>query len=172
MMRDSQRSRVYRAERAVPWGSCGRPLTGPEFCQWIQVLVNAPYVQALVPPPRARPDGTPASSLIPPIRVKVGGRKRFGAAASYYPEPRITCSLSSARAWVAVHELAHHVTRLQIDRQKRQDPGHGPLFCRNYLEIVRGAFGHWLAVRLEQEFGSFRVHVALATSVPRGAVVA
>lgn len=96
--------------------------------------------------------------------ARSSNRDATGTSTYYYsPAGRITLH-RSAGPWVVVHEAAHHFARFSGE----VEPGHGPVFRREYLRLVNEAFGERWALRLRKAFDRYGLTVA-ATITPKAA---
>jgi putative metallohydrolase (TIGR04338 family) len=126
--RDSQRSKVYKAEQAAfnPFGDVG-----------VMTLSTVPEMQAYVDHMRASKwwEGCRYPKIT--ITVTDGrGRSRFACATIDYRGRVIKMPSFARKNWVVLHEVAHHIAR-------EQGSGwlHDWRFCEIYLDLVRRMMG-------------------------------
>lgn len=138
--RDSQRSKVYAAERATSmWGS-ERLETVPEIEKWLKsrlalVAIQRRYGQWINKRPIYVGDGH--------ARHNAGGDGR----GIYMPT-------WSRTKLVILHELAHTIV---WRRYGSQTAGHGWQFCATYLDLVRFILGAEAGEELKAAFKAGRV---------------
>lgn len=134
--RDSQRSRLYAAERTL---RAGRKFPSVEACQEYvdSVLASSSWMRRF---PRVRA-----------IRVTDGrGRRHAGA---FVNSAKIALPKWSRSRLIILHELAHHAA-------PRSAPAHGPEFARIYLDLVLEFLGPVTAQKLADAFVVHRVRVS------------
>lgn len=110
-MRDSQRSKIYKAENAA--AECYDPsplLSWPEVERFTKKVCVA------------------ENFMCPKIGHGQGARRAFCAPS------RIVLPKWARQKWVILHELAHWMTRREL-------PHHGELFLRVYLRLVNKYMG-------------------------------
>lgn len=139
--RDSQRSKVYAAERSVFSGGSHRPellLTEAQLRRWLKTITTSTWWRR-----RHDEDRWPRHAPY----LEFGDR---GGSAHYQPWTRtIRLRPGSMRRWVLLHELAHHVS------SNVNEAAHGWEFCAAYLALVR----KWLGVEAERKLrAAFRTH--------------
>ncbi|MFZ4516301.1 MAG: hypothetical protein ACOYN3_08320 [Acidimicrobiia bacterium] len=143
--RDSQRSRLYRAETPLP----GRRFTTLDECAHYRdtVVGSLWWAAAFADPeldlahaPRLRP-GQGARSAF--FRLEDNG------------EPTITLPRRYRTAGVILHELAHWALWRRVDIAL-----HGPEFARVLLDLTAAFGGDERAARLRASYGEHRVKVA------------
>lgn len=145
--RDSQRSRVYRAEQRV-WGSTGRVFdTVDEMHVYVRAVERSPVWESL-----NRRNGSG-----PHRKVHVGDGRGAGYARAIARDWRIEVPGSLRNEWVVLHELSHLVT-------PERYAGHGPEFTRNFLTLVEWVMGENAAESLRNSFERGRVAVAAPVS--------
>lgn len=144
--RDSQRSRVYAAERGVPQGA---KFKGFAECRaYVDGIVASGWWREKFP-------------HVPTVEVKDGrGRRHAGGSAQHR---FVTLPRWARNELIVLHELAHVV-------DAPNNPGHGPEFARLYLEFVREWRGESAAARLEASFEAHGVKVTADESAA-GAIV-
>ena len=133
--RDSQRSRVYEAERKVY--VVGGVMTLAECQQWVDGIVSWAWWA-----PRSR-------------ITKVGVRSGRGSTAWAKKEgflPIIVLPPRQRCKWIILHELAHHMT-------PSHNASHGPEFCANYVALTRQFLGKEQGDALKVAFRAMKVSV-------------
>ena len=147
--RDSQRSRVYRAESAVP----SSPLPGLDACATFADRVVGSLWWA------ARFPGTGLDG-VPRLRPGNGARQAF------YREdpdgPTITLPRRYRTKGVVLHELVHWALRAEADL-----PNHGSTFTRILLDATAEFCGPERAELLREAYTAQRVRIG-APAVPDG----
>lgn len=147
-VRDSQRSRVYKAERAA-WRELGTgeyldlpenrgyhkdtPL--PETNAFIKEVWTLPQCEGF---------------LLPTVRLSF---KRHGAAAHQLSN-EISLSVPMMKKWVLLHEIAHLI---QPKEAFFKEAAHGPEFCDRYVGLVDCVSGRGAAATLVAEFNAHKV---------------
>ena len=126
--RDSQRSRVYRAEEEA-FGFCVAPLLSFSECVDQVHLAFERYF--------------PGSQV--PLVADGRGRRRACGSPS-----RISIPRWSRRRWIVLHEIAHATIPPGA-------AWHGPEFAGCYLRLVRRFMGAEAAARLRAAYKSHRV---------------
>ncbi len=141
--RDSQRSRLYDAERALRGG---RRFVTVEECQaYVDGVLASEWWRSRFPRVRA-------------IRVTDGrGRRHAGA---FVESARIALPKWARTERVLLHEIAHHAA-------PRAAAAHGPEFARIYVELVREFRGEKPARRLLAALHAHRVRVEPAHPAER-----
>lgn len=154
--RDSQRARVYRAERAVfmrdsacPHAPYGWLPTLAQLRSFVAAVAQHPEVIRLYPAP-----SHPGRSLLADLEVRDGRGRR--SAAAYVGLHAITVPTALRMRWVVLHELAHVVARLENDTEPDFAP-HGWQFAAHYLALVEVIFGPAPADALRQSFAAHAV---------------
>jgi putative metallohydrolase (TIGR04338 family) len=133
--RDSQRSRLYDAERALRGGR--RFVTVDECQAYVDGVLASEWWRSRFPRVRA-------------IRVTDGrGRRHAGA---FVESARIALPKWARTERVLLHEIAHHAA-------PRAAAAHGPEFARIYVELVREFRGEKPARRLLAALHAHRVRV-------------
>jgi putative metallohydrolase (TIGR04338 family) len=140
--RDSQRAKVYRAERAAFDFTWGPVRYGERFDTLERVEVFLRHLMASAWWRRRWPGITPEN-----VELRPGHGARSAFARSW----SITLPIWSRRTDVVLHELAH-VIRMRAPLGAYRDPGHGWSFCETYLELVRHCLGEEAWRRLREEF--------------------
>ena len=147
-MRDSQRSKLYRAEKAAFECFDREPEMTLADCQ--KLVDRAMRFFREISSPRVS-----------------DGRGRRTAWASLW-EIRLP-RWSRRRMWV-LHEVAHTISRRLARRKRRPIQGHGKEFARTYMKLVRRFIGRAEADLLKLSFSQHRVkHVVRETSKEKGA---
>ncbi len=137
--RDSQRSKLYAAER-LAWGRCGDPYIGnpkhghtvplKDVQDWVDMITRSRFWKTYkVPRIEARGRGSYYLTQInryPKILVKDGRARRnaYGSPTGY-----INLPLWARTYWVTLHEIAHVI--------QTEHPAHGRQYARIYLDLVR-----------------------------------
>jgi putative metallohydrolase (TIGR04338 family) len=135
-VRDSQRARLYDAERALRGGR--RFVTVGECQAYVDDVLGSAWWQARFPRVRE-------------IRVTDGrGRRHAGA---FVESRRIALPKWARNERVLLHEVAHHAT-------PRDAAAHGPEYARIYVDLVHAFMGERAARRLLAAFEAHRVNVA------------
>lgn len=141
--RDSQRSKLYRAETPLP----GRRFTTLEECAAYRDHVVGSLWWAMQYPdldlehaPRLRPGHGARSAF---FRLEDDG------------EPTITLPRRYRTAGVILHELAHWALHRRLDI-----PQHGPEFARVLLELTQQFGGDERAAKLRLSYAEHRVKVS------------
>jgi len=149
--RDSQRARLYRAERAAFMRDSACPhapygwLTGlAPLRAYVEMVARQPEVIHFYPAP-----GQPDRSLLTGLEVKDGRGRR--SAAAYVGLHAISVPTALRMRWVVLHELAHVIARLAYGHEADFAP-HGWRFAAVYLELVRAVFGVEGEARLRAAF--------------------
>ena len=152
MSRDSQRSKVYKAERVLGDGDI-RLETVDEITAYLNKLMNSAWYQ------RRWPNATA-------IRVK-DGRSRRRAGASRMPwGGEITMPVWSRNRYLVLHELAHIVRPVKPDMS-----AHDRDFCKVYLELVKHGMGREAWEKLRTSFKAHRVKwIQRSSTRPKGIV--
>jgi putative metallohydrolase (TIGR04338 family) len=142
-MPDSQRSRVYQAERALDRPEWNRRLgTVQEIQDYVDRIVRSRWFRGAFPDFPGR------------IIVKDGrGRRRAGGWRTW-DGGCITLPVWSRRASIVLHEVAHVVTPRR-DAQGRRTAAHGREFAAAFLALVRRWMGAEAAAALR---AAFRLH--------------
>lgn len=135
--RDTQRSRVYKADHALD--KYGRLETVPEIERFVRKVWKSKRVQAAF---RRATKWTP---------VVEDGRGRRRAGGGY---TGITMPKWSRTKGVILHELAHTVMHRE---GYEDDPAHGWRFCRTYLLLVLYALGREAHDDLKAAFKANRI---------------
>ena len=158
MARDSQRSRMYSAEKEATY-KCKIVYLDSihDIRDWVNKIVDSRWFQFRWP--------------VECIRV-TDGRRRSSACGSAQPDRIFVRADRSARyfGWkgtiklpkwaryqmVVLHEIAHVVT----DQEYKRSDGiaaHGPEFCSNLLQLVRRWMGAEAHATLKESFKNGRV---------------
>jgi putative metallohydrolase (TIGR04338 family) len=143
--RDSQRSKLYRAETPLP----GRRFTTLDECAayrdhvvgslWWAMQFSDPALD-LAHAPRLRPGNGARSAF---FRLEDDG------------EPTITLPRRYRTAGVILHELAHWALHRRFDI-----PQHGPEFARVLLDLTQQFGGDERAAKLRASYAEHRVKVS------------
>ncbi len=133
-MRDSQRSKVYRAERAAFLGTpYSKSMELNDIEKWVQRIVDSPWTQKHLGKRNQ-------------IKVKDGRGTTWarGSRSGWINLPRW------ARVnWIVLHELSHVYSS--------KGPVHGWNFCRIFLMLVRHWMGQEAHDALKKSFKKHRV---------------
>lgn len=147
-MRDSQRSKVYSAERLY-YGPAS-PVIGFEEAEKL--------AQEIRPELRVDKGRLGARSWAWPNRIYLGNfNGTWVTVDDGWGYRRKATSWATTR-WVVIHECAH-VLQYRKDRGK-ETAAHGPQFCRTYLDLVQKWDGWDARQLLAKGFGEKRVKVA------------
>jgi hypothetical protein len=149
--RDSQRSRVYAAERAVEWSKRADEKIGDGGLGAAQAYVNRVIGSKAWHKVLGCGDHEREICRWAPVEVADGrGSRKARAGWS-----RISLPRWSRKRWVVLHELAH------VAAQKRYGyysiAGHGWQFCDVYLRLMRRFLGTDEAQKLQRAFREKRV---------------
>lgn len=143
--RDSQRSKLYRAERKALEGLPCDELRGlsVEECQGVidDIVLSRWWERRYGP-------------MFTPPRVKAGQGARWATARHH--EHTIVLPLWARKQWVIVHELAHYAVRAPLSPYK-DVASHGPEFAKEYLALVKRWIGADEAQKLKASFKEHRV---------------
>jgi hypothetical protein len=142
--RDSQRSKVYAAER-VAFGTSfhQEALTWDETNAFILKVQDSAHWKKLT-----------GSNSHRPIRVK-SGKSNWSATASY---ATLTLPKWARNKGVILHELAHTAhARYEGDYTVRQEAAHGWRFCSIYIGLVQHFIGKDAADNLKAAFKAGKV---------------
>lgn len=124
MARDSQRSKLYKAEKAALVGFPGQRAMGNEAAvqQRVNEIVNSQWMREN------------ASYVVQfGIKATLNPRKRHWASA--FPNVRrIEYGSAAMTEWLLIHEIAHIVHHYTANKWDRAD--HGPQFAEIYLSMV------------------------------------
>lgn len=140
-IRDTQRSRVYKAEKAIWPTHMGRPLR--EVADVQRFIKKQMKRKAIT---RRYPDAAKT------VHVHDGGGKR---AASAYGTWKISLPLWARHELVVIHEMAHIVAHRHYG--ERNIAGHGWQFCAVLLDLVRFIMGKETHDALKASFKANRV---------------
>lgn len=154
--RDSQRARLYAAERtafmrdsACPHAAFGWLPRLEQVRAFVTAVATHPRVTARYPHAVA-----PGLSILDGLEVRDGRGRR--SAAAYLKMHAIAVPTALRMRWVVLHELSHVVTRgVEGDNVA----AHGPEFAGHYLVLVQLVFGDAAADRLHAAFRDHRVSV-------------
>lgn len=159
-MKDSQKSRVYKAEQLLRRHISHEYLGDIEACQaYIDKVLARKYIQKHYPT-HSRNGRTPYA----PILIKsIPGKHRWAHA--YCPEGRIELGSGDLAAWsrtnsVILHELAHI---LAWRKHLEHTGSHDWAFAAVFLDLVRHMMGADAANTLKREYKAYKVR----TSPPR-----
>lgn len=139
--RDSQRAKVYAAERSAFHSFEVAALSKPEFksledCrQFLHAVRRSAWYQRRYPG-------------YPPIELRPGKGARNAFARSEAWSDSITLPLWARQRWVILHELSH------VLQKDRSESAHGWQFCARYLELVYHELGEEAGDKLKAEFKS------------------
>lgn len=140
-VRDSQRSRVYKAERRVH--HLGKPLREVED---IQRFIKKQLARKAIT--SRYPDATR------PIAVHHGGGRRNACA---YGGWKISIPLWARNELIVIHEIAHIVTNRHYGDKRSGVAGHGWQFCAVFLDLVRFIMGREAHDALKASFKAHKV---------------
>ncbi|MCA8959740.1 MAG: DUF2786 domain-containing protein [Planctomycetes bacterium] len=139
--RDTQRTAVYRAEDRVPWG------------RWLSTIAE---VQAFVDEVVASPHWSRREA--PRVVVARDGRgRRHACSNESWFGGEVRLPKWSRSQLIVLHELAHLCV-------PKGEAAHGPVFAREYIDLVRTFLSPEAADRLEAEFARAGVDVAARRS--------
>lgn len=139
--RDSQRLRVYKAERRVH--HLGKPLREVEDIQrFIQKQLKRKAITSRYP------DATR------PIAIHHGGGRRNACA---YGGWKISIPLWARNELIVIHEVAHIVTNRHYGDKRSGVAGHGWQFCAVFLDLVRFIMGKEAHDALKASFKEHKV---------------
>jgi putative metallohydrolase (TIGR04338 family) len=127
--RDSQRSRVYRAERKVNHGKPFKDIK--EVRKYVEKLCKSPWFK---------------KHFVPrPINVRTGG---YAVATADLWGIRIPEQEWSLNELVVLHEVAHVCSRAVTTREA----GHGITFCKTFIKLVQHKIGKATSDDLKKQF--------------------
>lgn len=135
--RDSQRSRLYKAEHGALRGNMPR-LSQREADALVKRIRTSAYV--------LKHYGDPGE-----IRVVISTRRTRKSVADVYRGQIVLAAGWGQGLDVIVHEIAH------MYASPAGDPGHGWLFCHIYLDFVRKFIGQEAYTALRNSFKLYRV---------------
>lgn len=144
--RDSQRSKLYVAERvlddfiSVRWGEG----SVAEVQVWVDKLLGSAWWKRRYP-------GLPAGS----IEITSGAGYRNAVAHYSWHGRSISLPLWARKDWVVCHELAHHATGLVYGDDAI--PAHGREFARVYVDLVSHVMGKAAGDALKASFRASKV---------------
>lgn len=151
MTRDSQRQKLYDAERAaldVKGLTMKRWETVPEMQAYVNKLLDSAWFKRHWPRKGGSEGiwlGANGFVFAPKVEVRDGrGHRRATYGGGVIQMPKW-----ARKEWVMLHELAHYVTP--------QRPAHGWQFAANYLLLVQHQLGKEAADALRAKFKFFRV---------------
>lgn len=143
-MRDSQRSKVYKAEREG-LKSFSKPVpTVEDVKNFTQKTFNKPYITRRY----GRHTHRNGRTLIPAV---ADGRGTSNAYA--YGDWKISIPVWGRQEWVILHELAHILTHRKYNGRIK----HNWQFCAVYLDLVRGMMGAEAHKALKEAFRKHKV---------------
>jgi putative metallohydrolase (TIGR04338 family) len=159
-MRDSNRSKVYAAERTLVFKLSP---TTPNPARYVYGILDSNWFKKYKPPvvkPKNPVDydkySNPCNVKSYQVRIKRKGSYRSAANPSYMELAHR--STGNYSIMLILHELAHSV--------QREGPWHGRQFCHIYLDLVKRYLGKEWYDSLK---GSFRAHgVKLSRFAKRG----
>lgn len=158
-VRDSQRARVYKAERAAGFDAMGQEFQTVEECQkFVNKVTGSAFWRTVY----AGPTGLFLSEgkvLVQGrnVVVKDGRGSPHGRAGRY----EIDLPRWSRNRWVILHELAH-VAR---PTAREGAAAHGREFCSIYLKLVKRFIGEAQAIALRQQFVAHHVRFVPRTTL-------
>lgn len=137
-MRDSQKSRLYVAERLALMSSPNniRHETVPEIRKFLAKVVKTKWYQKRFP----------KKDLV----IKDGRRTRSALCTSYVWCMDLNFPRWSRSTYIILHEFAHGLV-------SNGKAAHGPEFCGVFLELVRKFMSKEDALRLEETFKEKKV---------------
>jgi putative metallohydrolase (TIGR04338 family) len=136
-IRDSQRKRVYDAERDVPQGLAWDSIVGAQ--RYVDRLLATPWWQQSFP-------------SVWYVVVLDGGPRRYSDGDKGVDAGVIKLSSFMRNQLTILHELAHIA-------RPAATAGHGPEFAGIYLFLVRQCMGNGVAAKLACNFDAHRVKV-------------
>ena len=142
--RDSQRQKVYDAEKAAFLDAFWAPLDDNSIegaRRYVKQVIGSKRWATLA----LRYD-YPSSNIT--IAVKDGRGRRSACASTW----RVSLPVHTRSKPIILHELAHTLTNHQ-----RKLPGHGWLFCRAYLDLVSTFIGADAKKKLKASFRDHKV---------------
>lgn len=170
MPRDSQRQKVYNAERVLDHSpstlehdrrerlspTVYRTYASQETCQAFvdRVVRSRFWGSMLAKTTRSWLNG-------PPRKVTVGPGKGHRKATAYGLS-HIELPIWARKDWVILHELAHCLT----DAMYARTAPHGREFCSVYLKLVKRFLGDEWAEKLKESFREHRVKWTLPRRSP------
>ena len=114
--RDSQRSKVYAAERACGLCEVKQTIPNDQLQGWVDAVLDRRVIRSRW--------GTQTATV--KLTNGYGGARTYG-------RHKITVSRGGRNEYVMLHEIAHVLTP--------EDVGHGPEFCGVLLFLVRNVLG-------------------------------
>jgi putative metallohydrolase (TIGR04338 family) len=149
-MRDSQRKRVYTAERAA-FPDCSETSdptlpTVEDIERYVKKVWGSKRVQA------AFPRSTLHYSRVPEVADGRGCRRAIA-----YGTYQITIPKWARREWVVLHELAHIIVERERLHPKNEIADHGWHFCEVYLKLVLYMMGREAHDALKASFKKHKV---------------
>ena len=142
MIRDSQRSKVYKAEQSLPWWKdVDRLETMEELQGWVDQLWQHRWLRRQFPSAPRR------------VEVRDGRRRRFACAGTR----TIWMPRWSRSKMIVLHELAHVCEGSESSRLRLITAWHGREFCAAYLALVQHYLGAEKATELRAAFKAHRV---------------
>lgn len=149
MKRDSQRSKMYKAERAF-WNTHPAGSYRPKGLEELKEQVWAIWKDETVR--KAFPEIT--SKSVPGVRRKRGG----GAHASPYRN-HLAFSKTTCQPWVVIHELSHMI-HFYIAGSYDGEAWHGPEFAAIYLRLTEICYGFETREGLAAAFRQHRLKIS------------
>lgn len=164
-MRDSQRSKVYAAEKALPGYLTERRLeTVPELQAYVDEVTRSEWFRWRFP----RLGSARAMGGLVPVLV-LDGRGRRSACAS---GRTISMPCFARSRMVVLHELAHVCILFDPSVRPGSYAAHGWEFCAIYLELVRQFFDQPMHDALVWSFRTHRVQFARPVAARRAPALA
>lgn len=134
--RDSQRKKVYSADREIPGTTINQLGTNANTQAWVNEVINSRWFRS-----RWR-----ISILVEPGR---------GASATSWHE-RITVGPKARNPWVVLHEVAHEII-WQDTKDGASLAAHGPEFAAIHLFLVGQVMGAQCAQQLRDAYAKHKV---------------
>lgn len=148
-IRDSQRSKVYEAERTAMrayWSDPSNLLSLQDCQELADVIMYDPWVR------RRWPKASPIVKVVDPPK------HRRAACARSISGQQILLPPWSRQAYLVIHELAHHLVGWQYHGRNPQPiPAHGAEFASAVLELTERFMGKYHAKVLHDSFVKHKV---------------
>lgn len=142
-IRDSQQSKVYKAEREAFEGTCTSQVT-TNVQRFDKPKAVDRYANKVMSSSWTKKNFPRASR---PLTVNTN--KKYGCAYGNYWSTKITLPPWAWKNWVILHEIAHVLDN--------EGAAHGPFFCVVYLKLVKHFMGKEAFLALKQAFRANRV---------------
>jgi putative metallohydrolase (TIGR04338 family) len=143
-LRDTQRSRVYKAEKAIGTTHSGERL---REVRDVERFIKKQFARKAIT--RRYPDATRA------VKIHDGGGRRAAAA---YGTWKISLPLWARCELVIIHEMAHIIAHRHYG--ECNIAGHGWQFCAVFLDLVRFIMGREAHDALKASFKKHKVRFA------------